>query len=136
MCDYATVGIGIVLGVMTIVIVEDDFEEPVLASVRAMRSHRFRPWSLGFEFLKKGRVIAIANAFEITLGGAGLILFWGADQPIAALPVEHYRLTVNPALPSLPLFTLAGYFMAEGGASRRLVRVFQAQQQKRRSVPT
>jgi tripartite ATP-independent transporter DctM subunit len=26
----------------------------------------------------------------------------------------------------LPLFTLAGYFMAEGGASRRLVRVFQA----------
>jgi len=62
----------------------------------------------------------------VTLGGAGLILFWGADQPIAALPVEHYRLTVNPALPSLPLFTLAGYFMAEGGASRRLVRVFQA----------
>jgi tripartite ATP-independent transporter DctM subunit len=62
----------------------------------------------------------------VTLGGAGLILFWSADQPIAALPVEHYRLVTNPALPSLPLFTLAGYFMAEGGASRRLVRVFQA----------
>lgn len=62
----------------------------------------------------------------ITLGGAGLILFWGADQPIAALPVEHYRLVTNPALPSIPLFTLAGYFMAEGGASKRLVRVFQA----------
>jgi len=62
----------------------------------------------------------------VTLGGAGLILFWGADQPIAALPVEHYRLVTNPALPSIPLFTLAGYFMAEGGASRRLVRVFQA----------
>ena len=62
----------------------------------------------------------------VTLGGAGLILFWGADQPIAAMPVEHYRLVTNPALPSIPLFTLAGYFMAEGGASRRLVRVFQA----------
>ena len=62
----------------------------------------------------------------ITLGGAGLILFWGAEQPIAAMPVEHYRLVTNPALPSIPLFTLAGYFMAEGGASRRLVRVFQA----------
>ncbi len=62
----------------------------------------------------------------VTLGGAGLILFWGADQPIAALPVEHYRLVTNPALPSIPLFTLAGYFMAEGGASRRLVRLFQA----------
>ena len=28
-------------------------------------------------------------------------------------------------LPSIPLFTLAGYFLAEGGASKRLVRVFQ-----------
>ena len=62
----------------------------------------------------------------VALGGAGLILFWGADQPIAALPVEHYRLVTNPALPTIPLFTLAGYFMAEGGASRRLVRVFSA----------
>lgn len=62
----------------------------------------------------------------VTLGGAALILFWGADQPIAAVPVEHYRLVVNAALPSIPLFTLAGYFMAEGGASRRLVRLFQA----------
>jgi len=60
------------------------------------------------------------------LGGAGLLLFWGAELPVAAMPVEHYRLTVNPALPSIPLFTLAGCLMAEGGASRRLLRVFQA----------
>ena len=62
----------------------------------------------------------------VTLGGAGLLLFWGGDQPIAAIPVEHYRLVTNPALPSLPLFTLAGYFMAEGGASQRLIRLFSA----------
>jgi C4-dicarboxylate transporter DctM subunit len=62
----------------------------------------------------------------VTLGGAALILFWGADIPIAAVPVEHYRLVTNPSLPTIPLFTLAGYFLAEGGASRRLVRVFQA----------
>jgi C4-dicarboxylate transporter, DctM subunit len=62
----------------------------------------------------------------VTLGGTALILFWGGDEPIAAITVEHYRLATNPALPSLPLFTLAGYFMAEGGASRRLVRLFQA----------
>lgn len=60
------------------------------------------------------------------LGGLGLLLFWGADVPIASMSVEHYRLTVNPALPSIPLFTLAGYLMAEGGASRRLLRVFSA----------
>lgn len=60
------------------------------------------------------------------LGGAGLILFHGAELPIAIVSVEHYRLTVNPALPAIPLFTLAGYFMAEGGASRRLVQLFEA----------
>ncbi|MCI0419453.1 MAG: TRAP transporter large permease subunit, partial [Acidobacteria bacterium] len=61
-----------------------------------------------------------------TLGGAALILFWGADLPIASIPLDHYRLVINPSLPTIPLFTLAGYFLAEGGASRRLVRVFQA----------
>ncbi len=62
----------------------------------------------------------------VALGGAAMILFWGRDVPIAAVSVEHYGLVTNPALPSIPLFTLAGYFMAEGGASQRLVRVFQA----------
>jgi len=61
-----------------------------------------------------------------TLGGAALILFWAEGRPVSLVPLEHYDLTVNPVLPSLPLFTLAGYFLAEGGASRRLVRVFEA----------
>ena len=33
---------------------------------------------------------------------------------------------VNPSLPAIPLFTLAGYFLAEGGASKRLIRVFKS----------
>ncbi len=61
-----------------------------------------------------------------TLGGAALILFWGDDQPIASIALSHYSLSTNATLPALPLFTLAGYWLAEGGASRRLVRVFQA----------
>jgi tripartite ATP-independent transporter DctM subunit len=61
-----------------------------------------------------------------TLGGAALILFWGAGQPIASIPIAHYGLVTNPSLPTLPLFTLAGYFLAEGGAPNRLVRVFYA----------
>lgn len=61
-----------------------------------------------------------------TLGGLALIFFWGADLPIASLPVDHYRLVTNPTLPTIPLFTLAGYLLAEGGASKRLVRVFMA----------
>src|SRR5688500_6696215 len=62
----------------------------------------------------------------VILGGAAMILFWGELVPIAAVPASHYTLTVNPSLPAIPLFTLAGYLLAEGGASQRLIRVFDA----------
>jgi C4-dicarboxylate transporter DctM subunit len=60
------------------------------------------------------------------LGGAGLILFWGDGSPLASLTVDHYQLVTNATIPSIPLFTLAGYFLAEGGASRRIIRLFRA----------
>ncbi len=70
---------------------------------------------------------ALAGAPVFTvLGGAALILFWGQGEPVASIPLDHYRLVTNPSLPTIPLFTLAGYFLAEGGASKRLIRVFQA----------
>jgi tripartite ATP-independent transporter DctM subunit len=62
----------------------------------------------------------------VTLGGAALILFWGRGVPIASLPIDHYSLVTNSSIPSIPLFTLAGYCLAEGGAPKRLVRVFRA----------
>jgi tripartite ATP-independent transporter DctM subunit len=73
-----------------------------------------------------GVVTMLGAPLFTTLGGAALILFWAEGRPATMVPLEHYDLTVNPVLPSLPLFTLAGYFLAEGGASRRIVRVFQA----------
>lgn len=60
------------------------------------------------------------------LGGAALIFLVGLGEPAASVPLNHYRLTTDPTLPAIPLFTLAGYFLAEGGAAKRLVRVFQA----------
>lgn len=60
------------------------------------------------------------------LGGAGMILLWTAGEPVSPIPLKHYQLTVNATLPSIPLFTLAGYFLAESGAAQRLVRLFQA----------
>ncbi len=62
----------------------------------------------------------------IILGGAAAILFWGRGMPLAALPIDHYGLVVNATLPTIPLFTLAGYLLAESGASQRLVRVCNA----------
>ena len=62
----------------------------------------------------------------VTLGGASVILFWGAGQPISAITISHYKLVTNPSLPAIPLFTLTGYLLAESGASQRFVRVFQS----------
>jgi len=62
----------------------------------------------------------------VLLGGAALILFWGQELPIASVALTHYSMVTNPTLPTVPLFTLAGFFLAEGGASKRLIRVFQA----------
>lgn len=59
-----------------------------------------------------------------TLGGVALILFANLGQPIASISIAHYQLVINPLLPTLPLFTVAGYLLAEGGAAKRLVRVF------------
>lgn len=59
------------------------------------------------------------------LGGGAIILFWGEYSPIASVALDHYQMVVNPSLAAIPLFTLAGYFLAEGGASRRLIAVFQ-----------
>ncbi len=60
------------------------------------------------------------------LGGAALILFWSQGDSAAIMPLKHYALSTDAMLPTIPLFTLAGYFLAEGGASKRLIRVFHA----------
>ena len=68
--------------------------------------------------------VVLGAPIFVMLGGAALVLFWGEDTPIASISLTHYSMVTNPTLPTVPLFTLAGYFLAEGGASKRLVRVF------------
>jgi C4-dicarboxylate transporter DctM subunit len=58
------------------------------------------------------------------LGGAGLFLLLVQGVPAAAVAVNHYSLVVNPSLPAIPMFTLAGYLLAESRAPQRLVAVF------------
>ncbi|MXW02355.1 MAG: TRAP transporter large permease subunit [Holophagales bacterium] len=60
------------------------------------------------------------------LGGAAVFLFLSDFVPLAAVPAESYRLAVSPTLAAIPLFTLTGFLLAEGGASERLLRVFRA----------
>ncbi len=60
------------------------------------------------------------------MAGVALLLFFKDGTPVAAVSAEVYRLIGSPTLPAIPLLTAAGYVLAEGGASTRLVRFFRA----------
>lgn len=55
-----------------------------------------------------------------------LSLFMLADVEVSAVIVEIYRIASAPTLLTIPLFTLAGYLMAESKSPLRLLRLAQA----------
>jgi tripartite ATP-independent transporter DctM subunit len=60
------------------------------------------------------------------LGGAAALLFMTEGVGPVAILIETYQLAVKPTLPSIPLFTLAGFLLAEGRAPERMLRCFRA----------
>lgn len=70
-------------------------------------------------------MLAGAPIFAV-LGGLALALFWQDGMPLASVSLSHYQITVNPSLPALPLFTLAGLVFARTGAAQRLGTLFVA----------
>ena len=73
-----------------------------------------------------GAILFCGAPIFAVLGGLALALFWQEGQPLASVPLSHYQITVNPSLPALPLFTLAGLFFARTGAAARLGALFTA----------
>jgi tripartite ATP-independent transporter DctM subunit len=72
-------------------------------------------------------VLAVLGAPLFALIAAiALLGFHVAGQDGVAVAVEFYRLADMPALIAIPLFTLAGYLLAESKAPQRLVRVSNA----------
>ena len=69
---------------------------------------------------------ALGMPIFAALGGAAAVLFLSDGTPLAAIPVATYELAVSNTLAAIPLFTLAGFILAEGHASDRLVAVFRA----------
>ncbi len=66
-----------------------------------------------------------APVFVAMSGIAMALFYWqGGPQAIAAVPTEAYNLVSSATLPAIPLLTVAGYVLAEGGATRRLVRAY------------
>jgi tripartite ATP-independent transporter DctM subunit len=72
-------------------------------------------------------IVAILGApiFVVILA----LAMWGfhlADIPLQVITIEIYRISDTPLLLALPLFTLAGYLLAESKTSTRLVNITQA----------
>jgi C4-dicarboxylate transporter, DctM subunit len=60
------------------------------------------------------------------LGLAALLAFHSAEIDPAAIFIELYRVTSNPTLVAIPLFTFAGFILANGKTPDRLTRLSQA----------
>ncbi len=71
-------------------------------------------------------VLLAGSPIFAVLGALSLALFWQDGLPLASVALSHYQITVNPSLPALPLFTLAGLIFARTGAAQRLGAVFMA----------
>jgi tripartite ATP-independent transporter DctM subunit len=69
--------------------------------------------------------LAGAPLFAILLGAA-MIGFLSADIPLTVVAIEVYRIVDTPLLVTLPLFTFAGYVLAEARTSERLVNLVQS----------
>lgn len=74
-----------------------------------------------------GLALSIAGVPVFALmGGLALWLFHGAEIDPSAVIIELYRLAAMPSLIAVPLFTFAGYALAESRAPQRLVAVAEA----------
>jgi len=62
----------------------------------------------------------------VIISAIALLAFHLADIDASAVIIELYRLASQPVLLAIPLFTFAGYMLAESNTPKRLVRLSQA----------
>ena len=107
----------------------------LISRVLAVRGHGFLPAPEGpamvhghTGLLAWPGAMALLGAFLlgapvfIIMAGFAILLFFIAGTPVAAVPTQTFALVTSSTLPAIPLLTVAGYVLAEGGASQRLLR--------------
>jgi C4-dicarboxylate transporter DctM subunit len=62
----------------------------------------------------------------VVIGWVALLAFASAEIDPAAIIIELYRMASQPVLVAIPLFTAAGFLLAESGAPGRIVRLSRA----------
>ncbi|MYG00033.1 TRAP transporter large permease subunit [Candidatus Poribacteria bacterium] len=63
----------------------------------------------------------LGGALFVLLGGASIIGYATAGLPLTTILIDFNSIIKNATIPIIPLFTLAGYIIAEGNAPKRLV---------------
>ena len=64
----------------------------------------------------------VGTPLFLILGASSMFcIYWFSGEPLMVIFGEAYRLVSNPILVSIPLFTFAGYIMAESRMPQRLV---------------
>lgn len=63
----------------------------------------------------------LGGALFVLLGGASIIGYATAGLPLTTILIDFNSIIKNTTIPIIPLFTLAGYIIAEGNAPKRLV---------------
>jgi len=72
-------------------------------------------------------VLALLGAPLFAVIAAGVLAnFWLEGTDLTVIPIEVYSLAEKPVLLAIPLFTFAGYLLAESRAPQRLVRITNA----------
>ena len=62
----------------------------------------------------------------IIIAAIAILAFYFADISISAVIIELYRLASQPIILAIPLFTFAGYLLAESNTPKRLVALSRA----------
>jgi tripartite ATP-independent transporter DctM subunit len=96
---------------------------PLAAALLAWRGEGPTP-SMAAVWILPGVLLLLGAPVFAVLGALALGLFWHDGLPLASAALSHYQITVNPSLPALPLYTLAGLVMARSGAAERLSTLF------------
>ena len=76
-------------------------------------------------------VVLIALAFSgvplfVVISGITYVIFSKAGGYIDVLPIEAYSKLADKSIAAIPLFTIAGYVLAQGSAGKRFVELFRA----------
>lgn len=62
----------------------------------------------------------------LVFAGIAYILFSGSGGYVDIIPLETYRILSDRSIAAIPLFTIAGYILAQSSAGKRFVEMFKA----------